>query len=307
MIVHLNGQLMPIAEARISPLDRGFVFGEGIYEGLRAIAWPGHDAAESRVVGLRLHARRMQSGLREAHIDFDAMQLGPLTDALLSANAMRDAFVYWQVTGGTPGPTDPPRSRIAPRAMRPTVFGYCTPQPPLEAITQPPTKKVTICRDIRWELGHVKSISLMGNVLSARKADAAGADEAIFVRAEDGRLNAGVVTEGLATNIVFAFRRAAHDRDDVTIVTPSLDSAPMLAGITRDLLLRLAPEIVQRPVHTSEIAAASEVMLIGTTTMVTSVVAIDGHPVGDGMPGPVARRLLGVLLKGIRAGRDIEP
>jgi D-alanine transaminase len=292
VIVHLNGRLLPLAEAHISPLDRGFLFGDGIYEGLRAIT---DDAATdgTRIVGRRLHAERMDAGLREAGIGFDAFTLDRPTIDLLRANNMREAFVYWQVTAGTPGPGDPPRHRMPPKNMTPTVFGYCAPQPPIATITGPLRKRVVTCPDMRWHLGHVKSISLMGNVWAAKRAQSAGADEAIMVRGS-------LLTEGLATNVLLVVR----EQGEVRIVTPSLDSAPMLAGVTRRLLLDWAPEIVERPVHASELETALEVMLIGTTTYITSCTHVDGRPIHSGEPGPVAHRLASVLLDGIRAGRD---
>ncbi len=301
MIVHLNGQLLPREAATISPFDRGFLLGDGVYEGLRSIPVGDSDA---RIIGLRPHVRRMQSGLDEAGIAWDAAAIGRSSLELLRANGLREAFVYWQVTRGTPPEGEPVRSRAPARgsAMRPTVFGYCTSQPALESIMVPPTKRAILCRDVRWSLGHLKSISLMGNVLTALRADAAGADEAVLVRTgPDGNLSDGLLSEGLATNIVLALPRAGGGAE---IVTPSLDSAPMLSGITRSILVRVSPDIVQRPVRASELERASEVMFVGTTTLVTSVTHLDGRPVGDGQPGPEARRLLGVLTGAIREGQD---
>ncbi|MFN7021016.1 MAG: aminotransferase IV, partial [Phycisphaerales bacterium] len=103
MIVHLNGQLLPAEHARISPFDRGFVFGDGVYEGLRTVITP---AGRPRVIGMGMHIQRMQRGLDEAGIAWDAASIGPATTELLEANAFgvgsgREACVYWQVTRGT--------------------------------------------------------------------------------------------------------------------------------------------------------------------------------------------------------------
>lgn len=297
MVFHLNGQLVLPDQARISPLDRGFVFGDGIYEGLRAIhVEDGNAPHPARIIGWKQHVERMNNGLRELAIDFDAASLEQATHDLLSSNGMTNAFVYWQVTSGTPRlEKDPPRSRLAPAGLKPTVFGYCTPQPSLDELTAPPVKKVITCRDIRWEMGQIKAISLCGNVWATRQAARAGAEEVIFTRN-------GLVTEGLATNLVFAFTRDGRTE----IATPALDSAPMLAGITRSILVELLPELAQRPIREQEIEQASEVMLIGTTTMVTTIGSINGRAVGDGRPGPVARRLHDLLVGAIREGRDIE-
>ena len=284
MLLHLNGKLVPASEAAISPLDRGFVFGDGVYEGLRAVPSP---RGTPHVVAMDRHLGRLRNSLREVGIRFDPESLIPWTIELLAASGLTDAFIYWQVTRGTPGPADPPRSRIPPAGLTPTVMGYCAPQPPFSGFTAPPRKRAVTLEDIRWRCGHIKSISLMGNILLTMQSAAAGVDDAIFIT------HGGLVGEGTATNVVLAF-------PDGRIATPSLDSAPILAGVTRAILVESAPEIEQRPVRAEELTLASEVMLIGTTTMVTSVTELDGRAINGGEPGPVARRLLGLLTSWIR-------
>jgi D-alanine transaminase len=298
MLIHLNGQLLSREQARIDPFDRGFIFGEGIYEGLRSIAWKD----STRIVGLKQHIRRMQRGLDTAGIRHDITNLGDLSAELVRANSLRDAFVYWQITGGAPGEGDPVRSRARGRNTRPTMFGYCTPQPSLDSQTVPATKRAITQPDLRWHLGWVKSISLMGNVLAARNADERGCDESIFIRGGNESGNGGLVAEGLATNVLLAL----PGREGKThLVTPALDSAPMLAGVTRDILLRLDPTIVQRPISAEELSDAREIMLLGTTTMVTSIVQLNGKQIGDGTPGPESRRLLELLVGALREGKDM--
>lgn len=281
MIVHLNGKLLPASEATISPLDRGFVFGDGIYEGLRSISTPRgpHLFAADR------HWARMRGCLIEVGIDFDPTPLTQASFDLLRANNLSDAFVYWQVTRGTPGFDDPPRTRIPPTGLRPTVFGYCTPQPPLSAFVEPPRKRAITLEDIRWSKGHIKSISLLGNIMLTMRTAEAGVEEALFTRG-------GMLGEGTATNVILAF-------PDGSIVTPTLDSAPILGGVTRSILLEDVPELRERPVFAAELQDATEIMTIGTTTLVTSIVELDGRRIGDGTPGPVARRLLKTLLAAI--------
>lgn len=294
MIVHLNGRLIPRDQAVVSVFDRGFVFGDGVYEGLRAV--PG--AGGVRIVGKMFHVERLRRGLQEAGIGVEADFLGPASEELCRANGLTDAFVYWQVTRGTPGPGEAVRSRNPTPGTRPTVFGYCTPLGSLQALASPPTKRVGVIRDIRWELGHLKSTALMGNVLCALEAGRSGAEEAILVR---HRGDQRIVSEGLATNVVLALPKAGGGTE---VVTPSLESAPMLAGVTRRILLREVPGIVEREVLEHELSTASEVMLIGTTTYVTACTHVDGRVVGDGVAGPVARRLFGELVRAIVEGRD---
>lgn len=281
MIVHLNGQLLPASEARVSPFDRGFCFGDGIYEGLRSFS--------ARVVGMDLHIKRMRQGLAEIRLPWEAGNLAPLSDELLAANKLADAFLYWQVSRGVPPPGQNPRARNFNGPVKPTVFGYCFPTPPLASHTEPATKTAAIRPDHRWLRGHVKSISLLGGVVAGLEASDQGADDAILVRD-------GIVGEGTSSNVIAVLPTSGGTE----IVTPSLESASILAGVTRDLLLRAAPEIVQRPLRVDELTAASEVMLLGTLTMVTAITKLDGRPVGNGAAGPVARRLLATLCAAIR-------
>src|SRR5437762_13342925 len=103
VIVHLNGALVPASEARISPFDRGFLFGEGVYEGLRSF--------RGRVVAMQRHLDRMAAGLKECRLAWDTSQMAGLTESLLAANGMQDAFIYWQVTRGAPAEGQPVRTR----------------------------------------------------------------------------------------------------------------------------------------------------------------------------------------------------
>jgi D-alanine transaminase len=283
VIVHLNGKLLARDQARVDPFDRGFIFGDGIYEGLRSF--------RGRVVAMDRHIRRMRDGLREAGIRWDADQLEPLTEALLAANSMPDAFIYWQVTRGAPVAGQPVRSRIPAPGTPPTVFGYCSPQPPAEHYAAgPATVAAATIADTRWLRGHLKSISLLGNVLAATDAAHLGAQDAILIRD-------GLVAEGSATNVVLALPAAAG----IELVTPSLDSVSILGGITRELLVDFVPGLKVRALREEELFNASEVMLVGTTSMVTSVTQLNGRPVGDGAPGPAARSLLRDLLGIINA------
>lgn len=283
VIVHFNGKLVRREDARVDPFDRGFIFGDGVYEGLRAVEWP---VGGTRIVGAARHVERMREGLRLAKIAWDPSRLAEMSVELVKANGLVDAFVYWQATRGTPRAGEPVRSRVPPKDMAPTVFGYCAPQPSLRVFEDAvPTKSAAVVQDKRWLMGHFKSISLMGNLLASMEADAAKADDAIFVRD-------GLLAEGLATNVLLV-------DDRKRICTPSLASVPILSGVTRAILLEMVPEIEVRPVRAEELRTAREVLLTGTTTMVTAVTRLDGNPVGDGVPGPVSTRLLDVLVNTI--------
>jgi D-alanine transaminase len=272
MIVCLNGQLVPVERAAVSVLDRGFLFGDGVYEGLRT--------TRGRVIALDRHIERMRGGLAESRIDFDPIALVEPTRGLLEANNAPDAFVYWQVTRGTPRPGDPVRQRL-PSPMTPTVLAYVQPVPALASLRDPVAKSCAVIPDFRWLRGHVKSIALHGNVMAAIEGAEAGCDDVIFVRD-------GVVAEASSSNVFVLLGGR--------LVTPSLDSASFLAGVTRSLLLDAMPEIETRVLTERELRQADEVMLAGTLTMIASVTRLDGRPVGSGRPGPGARALLRTLI-----------
>jgi D-alanine transaminase len=282
VIVHLNGTLIPREQATVSVFDRGFIFGDGVYEGLRAF--------RGKVVGVDRHIRRMRDGLREARIHWDPDLLVKATSDLLAANSMPEAFIYWQITRGTPGAGQPVRTRVPTGPMSPTVFGYCSAQPAFEKFTAPPTVTASTVADLRWQRGHLKSTSLIGNIMAAMEAQeqAPPAQDAIMIRPPDG-----LVSEASATNVVLA---VPGPNGETELVTPSLDSVSILGGITRELLVDFVPDLRVRAVREEELERASEVMLIGTTSMVTSVTRLNGRTVGDGTPGPMARRLLNDLL-----------
>lgn len=283
MLIHLNSQIVPRDCAVVSVFDRGFLFGDGVYEGLRT--------TRGRVIGLDRHVERMRAGLSEARISgFDPAGLGDLTTELIRANGLSEAGVYWQVTRGTPPEGAPPRARLPHPGTRPTVMGFAVPMKAPEAYVSPEVRRLSLRPDTRWTRGHLKSIALLGGVLAAIEADELGADDAVMHKD-------GLVTEGTATN-VFAVIGGK-------MVTPSLESAPMLAGVTRALILAEDSSIEVRPVTVEELRRADEVMLTGTYTMVSAGSTLDGAPIGKGgVPGDGARRLLSVLLRAIE--RDVH-
>ncbi|MCE7973830.1 MAG: hypothetical protein DYG92_05795 [Leptolyngbya sp. PLA1] len=290
VIVHLNGSLIPSAHASISPLDRGFLLGDGLYEGLRAF--------DGRVVSLARHAERLRAGLALAGIPWDVAELGPICHTLIEANHAPDCFIYLQVTRGAPAPGQPPRARVLSGKVTPTVFAYAVPAPALSAYPPVPSKSARTVVDQRWLLGHVKSISLMGGVIGAMEAHAHGADDAVLIRS---RPDGDFAAEGTSANLIAVFE-SPHGSD---IVTPPLGHCPILAGVTRDLLLEACAgsslRIVERPIPAESLPRATELLLCGTLTMVTSITSLNGTPVGSGKPGPIALALLHALCDRIRA------
>jgi D-alanine transaminase len=279
VIVHLNGRLVRHEDACISPFDRGFLFGDGIYEGLRAV--------DGHIVAMREHIDRMRDGMDEMRLHgFDPQVLRAATTELLAANDLRDAFVYWHVTRGAPSQPRLARVRTASIDAAPTVFGFATSLPPLESYTTPQPITAATRPDTRWERCHIKSTSLLGGLLGIFEAAETGHEDVIYVRGTR-------VAEGSATNVFLTMGGR--------VITPSLESTPMLAGVTRGLLLRTRPDIEEHPVSLQELRSADEVMLVGTSSMVRSVVQLDGQPVGTGAPGPAATELLADLRRAIQA------
>ncbi|MGD1916152.1 MAG: aminotransferase class IV [Phycisphaerales bacterium] len=282
MIVYLNGQYLPAENAHVGVFDRGFLFGDGVYEGVRVF--------EHTVMCPDRHVGRMAGGLAEARIPWDPRSLPEIGLELCRQNDLADAFMYVQVTRGAPPPGEPPRARTLSSTGTPTVIAYATGQPPIAHYAQPPTTHLALVEDRRWSRGHLKSISLLGNVLSAYEAQAMDAQEVAMHKD-------GLLTEACASNIIIAV--------DGGLVTPSLDSASILEGATRARCLALDPSIVERPVGVDELLRADEVILVGTTSIVTSALTLDGKPIGNGphagQIGPHARRLLGLMMDDCRA------
>lgn len=258
-LVYLNGQFLPLNEAKVPVLDRGFLFGDGVYEVIPVYG--------GRPLRLEEHLGRLQQSLAGIKMD------PPLTDAEWSAifdrliSGPADQSIYLQVTRGVA----PKRDHAIPPGIKPTLFAMCTPIAPipLDGI-----KAVTV-DDIRWDRCNIKAITLLANVLLRQEAVENGASEAILVR--DNR-----VLEGAASNI-FIVQGGA-------LITPP-KGPEILPGITRDLVLELAHEqgipAIERHFTLEELKAAEEIWLTSSTREILAVVELDGQPVSGGKPGPV--------------------
>ena len=265
---HFNGQLMPLDQVRISPLDRGFVFGDGVYEVI-----PVYNGAMLRG---REHYERLQRsmdeiGLANPHGVDDWLRL---TEDLLRHHPGNQS-VYIQVTRGAPEKRD----HVVPKGLTPTVFMMCYPlASPSREQVEGGVKCVT-ARDFRWEKCHIKSTSLLGNVLARQISADAGATETILLRD-------GMLTEASASN-VFVVKNGV-------VAAPPRDNL-ILLGITYDLLVRLAAEgsvkLEVRPIPEAELRSADEVWLTSSTKEVLAVTMLDGKPVGSGKPGPLFKRM----------------
>jgi D-alanine transaminase len=267
----VNGALVPLAEARVSVLDRGFLFADGVYEVVPAYG--------GRPFAMRAHLVRLARSLRELAIanPHSEAEWIELTRKLLAANASpgADSMVYLQVTRGAPEK----RGHPFPDNTPPTVIGLCHALPtPGEAALKDGVAAVTR-PDIRWGRCDIKSIALLPNILASQFAKEQSANETILYR--DGR-----VTEGASSN-VFAVLGTA-------VVTPS-KGPEILAGITRDVLLEMLRAakvpVQERRLTLTELRSADEVWLTSSTREVLPVTRLDGEPVGGRRPGPVWKKV----------------
>lgn len=270
-VVYFDGRYMAKSEVRVSPDDRGFLLGDGIYE--VAAAYDG------RFVGLDKHMDRLRRSLKEARIDDSvADPLETVFNELLERNGFSESgksMVYLQVTRGAA-----PRSHAFPKTpVRPTVYAYAGALPPemtalaagVKAITRP---------DMRWSRCDIKVISLIANVLANQEAKENGAFEAILIRD-------GVALEGTHTSFFGV-------KDGVVRTAPL--SNFILPGITREITieaaLRAGIEVVEKPIAAGELASLDEMFITGTTTEVVPVLQLDGRPVGTGEPGETTLRIM---------------
>lgn len=269
--VYLNGEYLPKDRALISPDDRGFIFGDGIYEVVRVI--------DGHIFEWDAHAERMTRGLAGLRITFgarDVTGLREVCERLVRDNGLLggEATVYAQVSRGAA----PRLHHFPPSGTAPTVYAFAAKFTVPRDLRERGATAITF-PDFRWARCDLKTVNLLGAVLARQAAAESGAYEAILLRD-------GVMTEGAATN-AFA------------VVAGALRTYPLsnyiLPGITRRVVMELAEEcgiaVVEEPVTHLELPRATELFVCGTTTDVTPLVTLDGHPVGSGKPGPVTTRL----------------
>jgi D-alanine transaminase len=266
---YLNGSLMPLREARVSPLDRSFLFGDGVYEVI-----PVRSSSARR---LPSNLARLGRSLQELRIrnPHSTEQWTGIVERLIAANGGGDMYVYLQVSRGA----EYGRNHAPLPQIEPTVFGFCAPLPlPSAELLERGATCITGA-DTRWARCDIKSVALLANVLLRQQALEAGAGEIILLR--DGHL-----TEASASSVQVVI--------DGEIRTPP-NSPQLLPGTTRSLIEELADRhgIPRRVVAVTEsqLRAADELWLTAATRGVIAVTTLDGQPVGSGKPGPLWRRM----------------
>jgi D-alanine transaminase len=274
--VYLNGSFLPRDRAAISVDDRGFLFGDGIYEVTRAI--------RGRLIEEERHVARMHRCLAELEIAPapSADELNEIAMRLLAENDLLsgEATIYAQVTRGVA-----PRTHyFPPAATRPTVYVSAARFTPSSDMRTRGVLAVTF-PDLRWARCDIKTVNLLPNVLAKQQAVSAGALEAILVRD-------GMVTEGSHTNVFGVLGGALRTHPLTHRILP---------GVTRGVVLEVAQAlglpVDERALLVDEIGDLEELFVTGTTTDVTPVVQLDGRPVGEGRPGKMARKLYDGLME----------
>jgi D-alanine transaminase len=284
-IVYVNGAFVPRSEARVSVDDRGFVFGDGVYEVIRAV--------NGRLCASRFHNQRLERSLEGVRIDLSdsdsPQRFTDIGEQLLRENDLRqgEATLYIQVTRGAA-----PRAHYFPAPdIPPTVYISVAPFKPYTELAQSGASAISH-PDLRWGRCDLKTLNLLPNVLATQTAKERGAFEAMLIRD-------GVVTEGARTNFFGVVKG--------TLRTHPCDNH-ILPGITRsvlgDLARGLSIEFDETPISVSEIPTVSELFLTGTTTDVMPVVSLDDKRVGSGRPGELTRRLRKVLAETLTSGGD---
>lgn len=267
-VVYWGGAYVPKGAVRISPDDRGFLFGDGVYDVIRAV--------DGRLFRAADHVERLRGNAAALGVDDGNLDVLTVARELLARNGLErgDATIYVQITRGAaprshafPDPAPPPSVYVAAQAFERRRTWQ---ERGIRMITVP---------DVRWGRCDIKTICLLPNVLAVERAKKAGADEALFVRD-------GVALEGAHTSFFAVI--------DGSAVTAPLGNQ-ILPGITRRVILGLAAELgipaQEARIQAAELSRAAEAFVTGTTTDVSPVVAIDGRPLGSGVPGPVTRAL----------------
>jgi D-alanine transaminase len=257
LIVYLNGEFLPLHQAKVSVLDRGFLFGDGVYEVIPVYGGKPFRLAE--------HLERLDNSLAGIRMGqpLTVEAWGDVFARLIQG--MEDQQIYLQITRGV----GPKRDHAFPKGVAPTVFAMCTPIAPIPATG---VKAITV-PDIRWQWCHIKAVTLLANVLQRQQAVEGGCAEAILIRD-------GFALEGAASNLFAVL--------DGVLLTPPKGN-DILPGITRDLVVEIAQDnhipLEQRKILEDELHHAEEVWLTSSTREVLPVIELDGKTVGQGQPG----------------------
>ena len=284
-VCYLHGEYQPLAQARVSPLDRAFLFSDAVYEVLPVYS--------GRSFRLPQHLDRLQRSLNAIGMPapLTHLQWAQICAELITRNGGGDMYLYLQVTRGA----EDGRNHAWPDSLTPTVFAYASALPPLSAEVQANGVAAITAQDIRWARRDIKSTSLLANVLLKKQAVNAGAFETIL-------LQDGMLTEGASTTVHVIVRGEIHTPPNGHVILP---------GTTRSVVEELAGSIglLTRSVAVSEaqLRGAEEIWLAFSTRGVLPVTRLDGKPVGSGKPGLQFQRMHAAFLRYIAELQSTPP
>jgi D-alanine transaminase len=284
-IVYVNGSFVPRKEARVSVEDRGFVFGDGVYEVLRVI--------NGRLFATRFHNDRLERSLDGVRITLASGDSpGTFVDIgkqLLRENDLMggEATLYIQVTRGATTRAH----NFPPHEVKPTIYISVARFTPYAEFAQTGASAISHV-DLRWGRCDLKTLNLLPNVLASQTAKERGAFEAMLIRD-------GVVTEGTRTNFFGVVNASLRTHPSDAHILPGITRS-----VLRDLARDLSIELDETPISLAEIPKLSELFITGTTTDVMPIVKLDDKPVGSGRPGELTRRLQRVLAESLASGGD---
>ena len=284
-IVYVNGSFLPRREARVSVEDRGFVFGDGVYEVLRSI--------NGRLFATHFHNDRLERSLGGVRIAL-ARGVSPASFVEIGKQLLREndltrgeAMLYIQVTRGATTRAH----YFPPPDITPTVYISVARFTPYAELAQTGASAISHA-DLRWGRCDLKTLNLLPNVLASQTAKERGAFEAMLIRD-------GVVTEGAKTNFFGVVNGTLRTHPCDTHILPGITRS-----VLRDLARDLPIDVDETPISVAEIPGLSELFLTGTTTDVMPVVKLDDREVGNGRPGELTRRLQRVLAESLASGGD---
>ncbi|WP_456374538.1 D-amino acid aminotransferase [Thiolapillus sp.] len=268
-LLYLNGEYIAEDQARVSVMDRGFLFGDGVYEVIPAYA--------GLPFRLEEHLQRLNQSLAAIHMasPLDNAQWSEILHRLLQQRGSEDQQIYLQITRGAYGK----RLHAIPEEVQPTIMAMASPINRRDPQLVKQGMSVITLEDIRWQRCDIKAITLLANILAQNQAREEGAHEAILVR--DGLAN-----EGTASNLFMV-------RDGLIITPPK--STHLLPGITRDLVLELAADAglpyAEASISVEELENADELWITSSTKEVMPVTCLNGKPVANGHPGPMWEKM----------------
>ena len=279
-IAYVNGDFVPLSEAKVSVLDRGFLFADGIYE-VSAVL-------DCKLIDNESHLARLERSVGEIKLPLPetVARIKEIQHELITRNAVKDGLVYIQVTRGA----DKGRDFAFPKGVKPTLMMFTSVKDIVNAASAKTGIGVITVPDIRWSRRDIKSVALLAQVLAKQAAAEAGCGEAWMI--EDGK-----VTEGGSSSAFIL------TKDDVLVTREN--SSAILPGCTRKAVVKLAEErqlrVEERAFTIEEALKAKEAFITSASSFVQPVVKIDGKTVADGKPGPMATRLREIYIDFARA------